>query len=329
MKKKLSSLIIIFALPFLFMRSISAAETQGIISQTDKATAERLAPAQSYSLSSPKEVDDQEFEWQTLSAPLPVARYGHVVVSENGKLYSIGGETAAPSAFYDPVSRRYFLEIGGVEKEFLEFDPEKNVWRKLPDLPMPQMLASGAVLDGKIYVFGSYGFSDIVQIYDIAKGVWSKGPSLPVPSYWHTAQAVGNKIYVIGGYASRQQERLDRAVYILDTETNMWRKGKDIPVAMQIPTSAAYGTDIYVFYDGKAYRYDTVADAWESIPMPPAPLGNSSAAVTYGNKIFLCGGNHGYIYEAFRGCAIYDIPSRKWAAGPSMKSGRYHFDATI
>jgi len=48
---------------------------------------------------------------------------------------------------------------------------------------------------------------------------------------------------------------------------------------------------------------------------------------TLDGKIYLIGGNAGYIYEAYKTTEIYDPASDTWATGPDLNFGRYQFGA--
>lgn len=177
----------------------------------------------------------------------------------------------------------------------------------------------------KIYAFGSYGPSDICQIYDINTDSWEKGPDLPTPMYWCTAEAVGSKIYLIPGH---QPGTFLDTLYILDTLTKKWSKGASFPEAIIIPASAVLGDHIYVFGNlGRYYKYDIPHDSWSGFSGPPSGHGLAAEAVTVGDKVYLVGGNSGYIKEAYTNTEIYDPLSDTWSQGPDLNRGRYQFGA--
>jgi len=235
---------------------------------------------------------------------LNYARYGLDVVEHNGKIYAIGGS---------------------YEDEKLEvLDTDSGSWVELQSLPTGQELLAAALVGNKIYTMGDYGPDVTCQIYDIGTDTWESGPDIPIALQWATAEAIGDKIYLIGGFAPGALNTL----YILDTVSNEWSQGSNMPSAIQIPASAVYGNQIYVFGTGQYYKYDVATDFWSLFPGPPSGHGYAAETVTVGGKIYLIGGNVGYVYEAFKTVEIYDPVSQTWAEGPELNIGRYQFGAS-
>jgi hypothetical protein len=225
------------------------------------------------------------------------ARHGLDVVEYGGKIYAIGGWG------------------GGTKLEVLE----AGSWSDLTPMPQPQEgLCAAVTSDGKIYTFGSYGFSTITQIYDIAANSWQAGPSLPQGLYWATAEWY---IYVIGGHPTTDK------LHILDTVSGTWQVGADMPSGIQIPASAVYDNQIYVFGNGRYYKYDIAGGSWSAFTGPPSGHGAQSEAVTIGDEIYLIGGSYASIFEAYADTEIYDCTAGTWSAGPDLNVGRYQFGA--
>ncbi len=238
---------------------------------------------------------------------LNYARYGLDVVDYEGKIYAIGGR-------------------GSQKLEVLE----NNIWKELQPLPQAQGYLAAARVANKIYTFGSEGWSNITQIYDIDADTWQSGPTIPQGLYWATAEAVGNDIYLIGGYSSAGALN---TLYILDTEANTWSQGANIPTiiptSFQGPASAVFGDFIYVFGNyGEYYKYDINSNSWSTFTGPPSGHGRDAEAVTVNSEIYLMGGTPSNIYEAYTTVEIYDPSSDTWSAGPDLNIGRYQFGAT-
>jgi len=233
---------------------------------------------------------------------LNYARYGLDTVAHNGKIYAIGGWNGDDK-----------LEV---------LDTGTGSWVELQSLPTGQAGVAAALVGNKIYTMGDYGGYNTCQIYDIDTDTWQSGPDIPIGLYWATAEAVGEKIYLIGGYPVGPA--LD-TLYILDTVSNTWSQGSNMLSGIQRPASAVYDNQIYVFASGVYYKYTIATDTWTSFPAPPSGHGNASEAVTVGDKIYLIGGNLGYIYEAYTTVEIYDPVSQTWEVGPELNVGRYQF----
>jgi len=230
------------------------------------------------------------------------ARHGLDVVDYQGNIYAIGGWNG------DQI-----LEV-----------LENDVWSFLTSLPEPQSGLAAAIVGNKIYTFGSYGWLDVTQIYDIDSDSWSAGPDIPQGLYWATAEATDSTCYLIGGYSYGGLNTL----YLLNTNTNMWSQGAEMPGAIQVPASALYDDHIYVFGNGSYYKYDIAGDSWISFPAPPSGHGYAAEAVTVDDKIYLFGGNAGYIYEAYTTVEVFNPATGIWEADSELNVGRYQFGAT-
>ncbi|MCK4577937.1 MAG: hypothetical protein KAU50_04055, partial [Candidatus Marinimicrobia bacterium] len=246
-----------------------------------------------------------ETDWY-FGSSLNYARHGLDVVSHNGKIYAIGGW-----------SGDHRLEVW-----------ENDSWVELQSLPQPQAGLAAALVDSHIYAFGSYGWSDVVQIYDINTNSWSTGTSIPRGLYWATAEAVGDNIFLIGGYGAGTPHVSD-TLYIYDTNTDTWTYGSNMPHGIQTPASAVIGNQIYVFGPNYYYKYDIATNSWISFLGPPSGHGDGAEAVTVDDKIYLIGGNSGDIYEAYNTVEIFDPRTQQWTSGNSLNVGRYQFGAVF
>ena len=89
-----------------------------------------------------------------------------------------------------------------------EYDPVKDKWTKMADMPTPRAMLSTSVVNGKIYAFGGtnqkLGVNDFptlptVEEYDPAKDKWTKKGDMPIARGGCSAGVVSGKIYLIGG----------------------------------------------------------------------------------------------------------------------------------
>src|SRR2546430_8248988 len=76
--------------------------------------------------------------WQT-AAPMPERRSYFAAAQLAGEVYVAGGMVGA--------SGRYVLRLQ-------RFDPQRDSWTRLPDLPAEARAAAGAALGGTLYVVG-------------------------------------------------------------------------------------------------------------------------------------------------------------------------------
>ena len=120
--------------------------------------------------------------WTELAA-MHYARGGHALVSVQGRLYAIGGNSARGN-------------VGPVEA----YDPGANAWTVLSSLPVPRNHVSGFVLGSRACVAGGRSPTTArIDCIDAADGSWSRLPDLPKPTSGAGAIAFGDEIVVAGG----------------------------------------------------------------------------------------------------------------------------------
>jgi N-acetylneuraminic acid mutarotase len=84
------------------------------------------------------------------------------------------------------------------------FNPQKAVWRALPQAPVSFGYPASAALGGRLFVLG--GLHDGAASGDVyslqptaAASAWEREPPMPEPRIFATAVAYGTCLYVIGG----------------------------------------------------------------------------------------------------------------------------------
>lgn len=136
-----------------------------------------------------------------------------------------------------------FVIAGGYHGEELRsmqaYNPSKDQWEILPDLPEGLHGHAGAVLDNKLYLVGGSGsdFLDLPKsscsMYDMASKAWAQIPDIPKAMQDHSAVAIGKWIVISGGKARTRDyniEHTSQSIYILNTASLVWRKA-----ATQLP----------------------------------------------------------------------------------------------
>jgi hypothetical protein len=105
-------------------------------------------------------------------------------------------------------------------------------------------MASSAVLNGKIYVFGGFdGVSDHGQTYeyDPASDTWNVRATMPTARSRTGAGGVNGRIYVIGGYNSNLVECYDPGTNLWETMPPMPTERGDIAVEVANRLIYAFG----------------------------------------------------------------------------------------
>lgn len=100
--------------------------------------------------------------WQEV-APMSVARWGVCAVADQKSLYAIAGKSGDE-----------LLDL--VET----YDPERNSWSKVGSTSERKMFSCGAIVKGKVFLFGGFLGSDgnetvssCIEMYDPTSNVWS------------------------------------------------------------------------------------------------------------------------------------------------------------
>lgn len=162
--------------------------------------------------------------WQQLP-DLPHARYAHTVTLHDGRVYVVGGESAAgavpqvdvfdprtsswseggvmPQArgSHDTVSTPRGLYVlggwrsGGPSRLVQVYDPTRGTWREAPALPEPMSRGGAAVLDGRLWV----SFHEFGAALDLSTDEWAPAPHPPLSRHGHGFIELDEAVYAIGG----------------------------------------------------------------------------------------------------------------------------------
>lgn len=134
--------------------------------------------------------DPSKDTW-TSKADMNYARYAHVSLAFNGKIYVFGGGSV------DWGTNTQTVEV---------YDPIQDQWTDLsPECP-PLSMAGGCVVDSAIYLFG--GISDYnatnrgskrITKYYPGKDEWKFYGYMPETNLQHSVCEIGGNIYIIGG----------------------------------------------------------------------------------------------------------------------------------
>jgi N-acetylneuraminic acid mutarotase len=147
------------------------------------------------------------------------------------------------------------------------YDTVTDTWTRKPDMPTPRNALSTAVVDGKVYAIGGWGYDRpeggwesidkttigqdfaTVEVYDPKTDTWATRADMPTPRSHMTVSTLNGKIYAIGGgariVAGRSAE--DRPLLeVYDTATNRWARAADLPTPRSVLSSCVVDGRIYV-----------------------------------------------------------------------------------
>lgn len=219
------------------------------------------------------------------TAALPAARSRLAVVAAEGKIYAIGGETAA-----------------GVTDEVAVYDPASNGWLPGPRKPTPVANVAAVAVNGRIYVPGGStatgGITNLLEVYDVRTGVWQPAAQLPRPVAGYALAAVDGKVYLFGGWDG-QQYRAE--TYIYDPAAEAWTEGVALPTPRAFAAAAALDKRIFVVggFDGQAevsevLAYNTAADPAAATPWslrnPLSQPRSGLGLAAIGTRLYAVGG---------------------------------------
>lgn len=148
----------------------------------------------SVSVSYSSAYDTELDEWQELP-DLPETREHCLAGGVDDLLYIVSGRSGG---------------IGGISPQSWAFDPATNMYSERQPIPTPRGGTAGAVLGGRIYVFGGEGNGDDpdgifheVEVYDPSTDSWEQLPDMLIARHGFAAAALEQRIYLPGGATSQ------------------------------------------------------------------------------------------------------------------------------
>lgn len=239
----------------------------------------------------------------TFRARSPATRYESLTAPVAGKLLVIGG-------FYnDRIQAAARVD---------EYDPARNQWRRLGDMPVPFTHAMAAVVDGAIWIAGGFlgdhpgPATDQVWRFDPAADQWSRGPSLPAPRGGGALVGLPDgTLHFFGGWLpDRQTDSPDH--WRLRRGDSVWTPMAPLPsprghlggVALDgqiYAIGGCFGHDPVPIDVALVHRYDPGTDSWTEVAsLPDARSHLEPSSFGYGGRIYVAGGR--------------SRPSGKWSA---------------
>lgn len=185
--------------------------------------------------------------------PMPKAIHGAGIVSNNNKIYLVGG--------------RYIgANVNVSVNSFQEYDPINDSWSNKTVLPESRGLLSSVIYDNKIIAIGGNTpnrETTSVIAYDFTKDSWVPFPSLNEARSGPATTVFNNKIYVFGGGRSTTSNSPVGSVEIFG--------GVDpLPTSTPIPTVDPTATPVPTA---------TATPKPTPTPTPEQPTGNRAIVV--------------------------------------------------
>jgi N-acetylneuraminic acid mutarotase len=230
----------------------------------------------------------------TAAAPLPEPLHHTAAASYDGKIYVVGGFTAAGSPSDRSPSNKLFI-----------YDPVQNSWQEGEPMPTARGALNVNFVNGTLYAIGGYSDRPLNsnEAYDPSTDTWTSKALMPTARHHAGSAVVDGKIFVIGGRITGSSENLSiNEAY--DPEQDIWITNLEAMPSERSGIAAAASSvngssNIYVFGGEEPYfafnnneKYDARTNEWTS--EPPMPLARHGLAAVYytedDDKIYVIGG---------------------------------------
>jgi N-acetylneuraminic acid mutarotase len=249
-------------------------------------------------------------QWDQRS-PMPLARTEVVAATVGKEIFVLGG-----------------MPIDGVASNRVDaYDPARNTWRRVANLPFGVHHAMAAAAGGKLYVFGGYSAAGVPQrtAWVLERRKWRALPRMPFPRAAAGAGFANGKIVVAGGVAAG---RLAKAALSFDIRTRRW-KAVPGPTPREHLGVTSFAGRVYAVAGRKGGIDTNLLDfesyrpgerRWTRLPPVPDPRGGTGAAGLNG-QIVSVGGEEpqGTIAEVL----TYRIGERRWVQLDNLRTPRH------
>lgn len=167
--------------------------------------------------------------------------------------------------------------------------------------PLSRQNGLAAAIDGKIYLFGGTGASNVMlgdlQCYTPETDTWETKASGPVPRRDCFGGAFNGKLYIHGGYNAVYGGAL-KDTWCYDTATDVWTQKSNSPVARLNGSSGMLSTGRLVVSSGvvgnayadTTFLYNVLNDTWSQAASFTQGGRQYGAGVGDGQKFYCYGG---------------------------------------
>lgn len=250
-------------------------------------------------------------DWES-RAPMPVPRTEVAAARVGSEIVVLGGLTLERSA-----SRRVDA-----------YSPARDVWRRLPDLPVGVHHTMAVGEGARLYVLGGYTVdgTPLRTAFVLERGRWRALPRMPFPRAAAGAGIAGRRIVVAGGIGAGR--RLARNALSFDLRTKRWSVVVGPTPREHLGVTALAGT-VYAV-GGRTSGLDTNLlhfeayrpgeTVWRRLAPVPDPRGGTGAAALAGVVVSVGGEEPGgTIAEVL----AYRVAERRWVQLPDLPTPRH------
>jgi hypothetical protein len=128
-------------------------------------------------------------------------------------------------------------------------------WKSAAANPQARFEGQGAVVNGKLYVFGGFYNSSVQattrsDVYEPATNKWTRIKDMPEPITHAAVIVKGTTIYIIGGFVGDHPAPATNHIWKYDTRTNTYIRGANLPSARGSGAAALIGGRYIHFFGG-------------------------------------------------------------------------------
>jgi N-acetylneuraminic acid mutarotase len=243
-------------------------------------------------------------------APMPLARTEVVAATLGKEIFVLGG----------------MLPDGAPSNRADAYNPARNTWRRVPNLPLGVHHAMAVGANGKLYLFGGYSVAGAERTaWVLERRRWRALPRMPFPRAAAGAAFANGKIVVAGGVGAG---RLAKSALSFDLRTRRWRAIPGPTPREHLAVTSLAGVVYAVagrtggintnLLDFESYRPGQ--RSWTRLPAVPDPRGGTGAAGLNG-QIVSVGGEEpqGTIAEVL----AYSVATRRWRQLEDLRTPRH------
>lgn len=237
-------------------------------------------------------------------------------------------------------------KIGAALLNGMELTPQVKsslVWQNRAAAPSTLYEGQGAVVGGRLYVFGGFDknvnnkpiSTRAVRVYDPALDTWATLKDMP-EGLTHAGVAVDDSfVYLAGGFVGNHPGPQTEHVWRYDVTQDTWQAMPNLPRALGAGALVRLGRELHFFGGTErsleqlhTYVRDSAEhwvlnldapDRWQSAPPLPQAR-NHLSAVELNGLIYAIGGQH--LGDEVNGnlstVEIYDPQSKAWRKGTSL-----------
>jgi Kelch motif protein len=220
--------------------------------------------------------------------PSPLARAEVKGALAGSSLYLIGGQGNG----------------GGSVSSVIRFDPRRDRYQRVADLPTRLDHAGVAANGSNVYVVGGYINSrptNKVWRYSTATRHWTQLRPLRIARGGLGAVVIGDRLYAVGGGPSTYPNVRAKpygTLEVLDLRSGRWSFGPDMPTPRHHLAATALGGMLYViggraptdFSLAAVERYEPSRERWQRLVPLPQGVGGAEALAA-GGRILVAGGD--------------------------------------